>query len=121
MSRPLPRAAAAAALLLALQAGCYHYRVEEPAPDPSTVARSRTFHALAWGLIVKPEVARAAECENGSALDNVHVSTNLGYALVTTLTLGFWAPLRMEWQCSKPREGTGVIRLDSPRTREHRP
>lgn len=121
MPRRIARAAAAATLLVALQAGCYHYTVEKPASDPATVTRSRTFHAIAWGLVVKPEVARAAECRDGTALDNVHVSTNVGYAILTTVTLGFWAPLRMEWQCTKPQEGTGVIRQGSPPTTEHQP
>lgn len=113
MRRSLARATVVASLSIGLQAACYHYGVEKPASDPATVARSRTFHAIAWGLVVKPEVARAAECQSGTALDNVHVTTNVGYALLTTVTLGFWAPLKMEWQCTKPTEATGVIRSDS--------
>ncbi|HET9983222.1 MAG TPA: hypothetical protein VFQ38_06535 [Longimicrobiales bacterium] len=121
MPRFPTRAAAMVALLVPFLAGCYHYRVEKPASDPGTVPRSRTFHSVAWGLVVKPEVMRAAECEQGTALDNVHVSTNAGYAILTTLTLGFWAPIRMEWQCTKPAAATGIIRPpDSPAPEEPR-
>ena len=109
---PLPRRrarAAALALAWSLAAGCYHYHVVAPESDPATEPQRRTVHAIAWGLVAKPPVTRAADCAPSNALDGVHVKHNLGYTLITVLTLGFWAPMEVEWRCAKePGEG-GVI------------
>ncbi|WP_431209434.1 hypothetical protein ACQ86N_25080 [Puia sp. P3] len=44
---------------------------------------------------------------NGVAL--VQVKTNLGYSLITVLTLGIWCPMQLEWKCSKPCQVTGHL------------
>ena len=105
----LRRTASAASLLLLLSAGCYHYRVAAPAFDPATEPQRAVVHSLAWGLVNKPVTTLARNCANSNALDQVRVSSNLGYTLVTVLTLGFWAPVEVEWQCAKRREEPGDI------------
>jgi hypothetical protein len=97
----------------ALLAGCYHYHVVAPAFDPATEPQHRTVHAIAWGLVNHPALTRAADCQS-NALDEVHVRNNLGYTLLTVVTLGFWAPMEVEWRCSKPQGEGGVIHLPQP-------
>ena len=44
---------------------------------------------------------------NGVA--EVTMTTNLGYALITVLTLGIWSPIKVQWKCSKPCQPTGTL------------
>jgi hypothetical protein len=121
MQTPVPRKnrrVVAAALFLALNAGCYHYRVRVPDPTPATEPQRKTVHSLAWGLLNKPQEVNAITCEPSNALDEVRVSTNFGYTVLTALTLGFWSPLRVEWRCAKRPEEEGVIGLQLPQPQE---
>lgn len=96
-------------LLLVPSTGCYHYHVMSPAFDPATEPQHKTVHSLAWGLANTPGDVFATNCEPSNALDQVSVSSNLGYSLLTAVSLGFWAPLRVEWRCAKPSQEEGVI------------
>lgn len=121
MQTPVPRKirrGVAAALFLALNAGCYHYRVRVPDPTPATEPQHKTVHSLAWGLLSKPQDVNAITCAPSNALDEVRVTTNFGYTLLTALTLGFWSPLRVEWRCAKQPEEEGVIGLQLPQSQE---
>lgn len=114
---PLPgkeRRVVAAALFLVLSAGCYHYRVTVPDPTPATEPQRKTVHSLAWGLLNKPRNVSAITCEPSNALDEVRVSTHFGFILLTSLTLGFWSPLQVEWRCAKLQEEEGFIGLQTP-------
>ena len=89
-------------LPLLLCQGCYHFRIVTD-ENPGTEYRKKTIHNIAWGLLVTDAVAENCVGDNrGNGLDEVRVSTNLGYSLVTIITLGFWAPLEVEWRCIKP-------------------
>ncbi|HSP78724.1 MAG TPA: hypothetical protein VLQ93_09360, partial [Myxococcaceae bacterium] len=83
-------------------------------PNPATEPQQKTVHTLAWGLLTRPQTVSAVTCAPSNALDQVHVSSNLGYSLLTVLTLGFWAPLRVEWQCARRHEEEGFIGLQAP-------
>ncbi|MBN1209751.1 MAG: hypothetical protein JXB05_33185 [Myxococcaceae bacterium] len=109
---------AAASLFLVLNAGCYHYRVTVPEPTPATEPQRKTVHSLAWGLVNNPQSVSAFTCEPSNALDEVRVSSHFGYTLITTLTLGFWAPLQVEWRCAKQHEEEGIIGLQAPAPQE---
>jgi len=85
-------------LALWLCPGCYHFRVTAPDPTPATEYRHETVHALFWGLIQQD--TPATNCVS-NALDEVKVTTNLGYALVTVATLGIWTPMQVAWRCAK--------------------
>jgi hypothetical protein len=91
---------AGAVLVAALLSGCYHFRVEVPDPDPATQPIRRTEHAFWWGL-AQPRI-RATDCL-ANALDQVQVTSNLGYSLIAVATLGVWVPLEVEWWCAKPQ------------------
>jgi len=116
------------ALRITLLAGCvasgacYRYHLLAPEPDPVVTACRRTVHALAWGLITRDtrttfcETATvpdsiATACEQSNAIDQVRVSSNFGYTLLTIVTLGFWSPMQLEWHCAKPVEEDGTINL----------
>ncbi len=112
------------ALLLIALGGCYQYHLLAPEPDPVVTSCRRTVHALAWGLIthdtrtthcegaVPDSVASA--CRQSNAIDQVQVSSNFGFTLLTIVTLGFWSPVQVRWHCAKPVEPPGEIGLAAP-------
>jgi len=81
--------------------GCYRYRVMAPDFDPATEYESQTMHSLFWGL-AQTKALRPPNCAAGNGLDEVRVTTNFGYALITVATLGIWCPMKVEWRCAKP-------------------
>ena len=95
-------------LIIGLQ-GCYHFRVTTPNPDPATDYEHRTMHSYFWGLV--QETQPADDCLSNS-LDEVEVSTNLGYSLISVVTLGIWVPMDVRWRCGKesftPDDGDGI-------------
>jgi len=82
--------------LMALQS-CYHYNVRVPEPDPGTVPKTKTVHALLWGLVQPNTVAD--NCEESNTLNHVRATTNVGFALLTIITLGIYVPMQLEWTC----------------------
>lgn len=111
-------------ILQLLTGGCYRYHLLAPEPDPVVTACRRTVHTLAWGLITRdtrttycegavPDSVASA-CRQSNAIDQVRVSSNFGFALITVVTLGFWAPMQLEWHCAKPVEGPGEIGAAPP-------
>src|ERR1700760_2114767 len=66
----------------------------------------QTIHTLAWGLLAKNAVSN---CSDSRSMDEVHVSSNLGYHFLTIATLGFWSPTTVQWRCSRVREQSIVI------------
>lgn len=102
MRRPAHRSLLTVAVLIVLT-GCYATRVTVPEPDPATDFRHETVHSLFWGLI--QDDVEATDCVS-NAIDELRVRTNLGYSLLSILTLGFWIPMDVEWRCA--REATTV-------------
>jgi hypothetical protein len=84
--------------------GCYHVRVIVPQPDPGTEYKKKTIQNLAWGALPKKKDVPSSNCLNSTGLDEVRVSSNLGYSFLTVGTLGFWSPAQIEWRCSKPHD-----------------
>lgn len=93
-------------LLLSMQS-CYHYRVTTSRFDPATDYQKRTAHSFFWGLVQQNVVATNCDTLNLKSLDEVRVTSNFGYSLLTVATLGIWSPVQIEWKCPKPcpREG----------------
>jgi hypothetical protein len=88
---------------------CYRNTVEVPRRDPVTEWRGKTVHSLFWGL-VKSRDPVAENCAPSNALDSVRNNSNLGYSLLTVITLGIWSPTRLEWRCARlPDAGNGVM------------
>ncbi len=87
--------------------GCYHYHVHAPNFDPATEYRKKTAHALFWGLAQKNVLTENCAVTHG--MDEVKVSTNLGFAIITVASLGIWCPMTVEWKCAKPCQDEGDL------------
>lgn len=98
----------AAVLCLTLSSACAHYRVQAPghAGAPATEPEGELVWALAWGIF--QEVPRVDNCQ-GQALAEVTQSTNLGFALISVVTLGIAMPQRVEWRCAKAQPAPGEL------------
>jgi hypothetical protein len=95
-------------LLIIFFQSCYNYHVTTSHFDPSTNYQKKNVSAFFWGLVQKNVIAGNCDSLKVNSLDEVHVKTNFGYALITVVTLGIWCPMTIEWKCAKPcpREGT---------------
>ena len=104
----MSKRAAAALLCLGLSSACAHYRVQAPgaAGASATEARSETLWSLGWGLV--QERPRVDNCQD-QALAEVTQSTNLGFALISVLTLGLAMPQQVEWRCAKAQPTPGDL------------
>jgi hypothetical protein len=85
--------------------GCYHYRVSAPqVSDLSAVPVTETKWSLAWGLVQEEASDTSCACMN-NGLKEITSSTNLGYALLSVVTLGIVVPMDVEYVCGKPPAG----------------
>jgi hypothetical protein len=93
-------------LLFTLQS-CYHYRIATSRFDPSTSYQKKTAHSFFWGLVQNNVIATDCDALNLKSLDEVRITSNFGYSVITVATLGIWSPVQLEWKCPKPcpREG----------------
>ena len=99
-----------AALLVGSAGGCYRYRVVasgEAGANPTTFPRSETLHSFFWGLL--QDSSLTGVCAADESLSSVRATTNLGFALITVLTVGIYAPARVEYQCASHAPEPGVI------------
>lgn len=94
-------------LTLIIGPGCYHFYIEDSSnPDPATETRTTTVNSYLWGLIQEDFVCH--NCDTlGLHLQEVRITTNFGYAMLTIATLGIWCPLQVEWRCAKPPKRIG--------------
>jgi hypothetical protein len=81
-------------------AGCYHSRVAPIRSLPADDGHSVTEHALVWGLYQAR--AEQPDCQ-GNGVAEVTATSNLGYSLISVVTLGFWMPSELEWKCAKDK------------------
>ncbi len=106
-------------LAVALSGGCYHYRVGargDAGANPSTYAKTETLHSFLWGLLQDHSLDAVCAAEDES-LSSVRTTTNLGFALVTVITLGIYAPARVEYRCANQVPETGIIGADASQER----
>jgi hypothetical protein len=99
----------ASVLVLSLGQGCYHYRISTSKFDPSTNYQRRHTDSFFWGLVQKDLKATNCDSLNLKSLDEVRVTTNFGYSLITVATLGIWCPMTIEWKCPKPCPQEGEL------------
>lgn len=102
-----------------LNTGCSTYHIyqiggpegRELGNQPGTEWKGKTLHSLAWGGIRQD--LPVANCRLGSGqrlgIEEVKVETNLGYALISVATLGFWVPIEVSWRCAKPPVITDLL------------
>ncbi|MGA0557418.1 Bor/Iss family lipoprotein [Larkinella sp. VNQ87] len=63
--------------------------------------------AFLWGIVQPKDVP--AQCES-KAICKVSTKTNLGYILISAVTLGIVVPQRLIWECCPPVEREEIIR-----------
>ena len=97
--------AAALAPLLLLGA-CYHARVsasERPVGrDPDSLDRSETLWSVAWGLSQQNLDTSGRSACGPDPIQSVTAHTNLGFDLLTVVTLGFVSAVTVTVRCAKP-------------------
>jgi hypothetical protein len=104
--------------LAVLANGCvyHHHLLTHGGNANQTTPFPKTINSGFWGTSPKPIVPPAGtppekSCNNAidrNGMFNVHISSNLGYAAITVVTLGLWSPVHVEWTCAKDPEGPGV-------------
>ena len=109
--------------LCAMLTGCYHYRVSAPQVADLSDPVSETKWSLAWGLVQEDASDSSCACKN-NGIKEVTASTNLGYTLLSVVTLGIVVPVDVQYVCGKPPVGApfpdpprgcpGVVKLDVP-------
>ena len=97
------RISALIVLILFIQ-GCYGYRIVVPESTPVADSGKKTVHSLFWGLLNDPQQIVAEECVSNS-IHEVKVSTNIGYIILSAVTIGIWMPLDVEWKCGPQQSG----------------
>jgi hypothetical protein len=91
---------------------CYHYEISTHAQSVTkTVAGKQTAHSFFWGLWQKPQFIHTPDCDTlgSNGVAKVIVKTNLGYSLITVITLGIYCPMQIEWYCGDPCTQTEII------------
>ncbi|KAA2239339.1 hypothetical protein F0L74_24350 [Chitinophaga agrisoli] len=90
--------------------GCYSYRIATNAQEGAEKAKV-TAHNWFWGLAQSPKQLTTPDCDTLGSLgmSEVRVKTNLGYALLTVVTLGIYCPVQLEYKCSKPCPKNGIF------------
>lgn len=101
-----------ACLALLLASGCYHFHAyqvggpdgREQGNQPATEWQGATLHGLFWGLFRHDLAIDNSHLGDGTrmGIEEVRVDTNLGYVLLSALTLGIWVPLEVSWRCARP-------------------
>ncbi len=96
-------------LILLLNTGCYRYEVLRSDEPISTNLQTRRVYSFFWGAAKSKSTYKVGNCAEGNGLQRVIIRTNFGGTLVTFLTLGIVAPMKVQWECSKdssnsPRE-----------------
>ena len=74
-----------------------------PAASPATSFETKTVWVLFWGW--EQQNILPMDCRSGGFAE-VRISTNLGYELISVLTLGFAQPITVEWACAKQPQPT---------------
>ena len=97
------------ACFLILLQSCYSYHISTSHFDPSTHYNKKTVSSFFWGLVQQNVVASNCDSLKVTSIDELHVKTNLGYAVITVITLGIWCPMTVEWKCAKPCSREGEI------------
>lgn len=113
------RRAATLAVMLSVSS-CYHFHAyqiggpdgREQGNQPATEWQGRTLHGLFWGLLRHDLPLDNCRFDDGTRLgiEEVRVGTNLGYVLLSALSLGIWVPVDVSWRCAKPPVAGGTLK-----------
>ncbi|HEX2730926.1 MAG TPA: hypothetical protein VHM70_04950 [Polyangiaceae bacterium] len=111
----LPNSKGGLALVaLALCSGCYHYQVNAVHQPTGIEADRRGESAVLWSWFwgtLQENFDTTKSCL-GLPMKSVTTHSNLGYSLITVLSLGIAAPIKVTWVCAK--EPGPVVDGDNP-------
>ena len=107
-------------LLVAVLAssGCaYHVyqvggtRQREQGNQPSTEWKKKRLNSFFWGGVRQDLAVDDCQSADGTrfGIEEVKVETGFTYVLASSLTLGFWIPLKVGYRCAKPPVTTGRL------------
>ncbi len=91
-------------VVLMMLSSCYTYRLQTHAQAGSEITTINA-NSYFWGLLQKPKggiTTPLCDSLDVNGVSVVRVRTNLGYALITIVTLGIWCPMKIDYRCSKP-------------------
>jgi hypothetical protein len=83
-------------LSISLQS-CYHYRILSTVSDPATEYQKKVLWSYCWGLVDSPQQYVVPNCDR-NAIDEVRITTTLGYSLISIATIGIVCPVNIEWK-----------------------
>lgn len=93
--------------LLLLASGCMNTRLVGYYSSGQIQPREATRITLVWGLLQAQDIP--AECESKS-ICKVTNQTNLGYVLVSALTIGLVVPQKLIWECCPSNEPEELLK-----------
>jgi len=82
-----------------------------PQNMPGTEWESRTLHSFGWGIWRQDLPISNCRLANGQRLgiEEIRLGRSLPQTLVTLVTLGLVAPIRVSWRCCRPPSQSGVL------------
>jgi hypothetical protein len=83
----------------------------QPQNMPGTEWKSRNLNSFIWGLIRQDLPITNCRLANGQrvGIEEIRVGRSKLQVLVTFLTLGLWAPVRISWRCCRPTSQSGTL------------
>jgi hypothetical protein len=83
----------------------------QPQNMPGTEWESKTLKSFAWGLWREDLPVTNCRLANGQRLgiEQVRIERSLAQMLITLVTLGLVAPIRVSWRCCRPRSQSGTL------------
>jgi hypothetical protein len=87
--------------LLMLTSGCMSTRLVASYDDVDIQPHKESRIVYLWGLVQPKDIQ--AECESG-AVSKVVAHTNIGYILVSAITIGIVVPQKIIWYCAPSDE-----------------
>jgi hypothetical protein len=94
-------------LFTSLASSCMTTRLAAQYDSDNVVSHKMTSWNFLWGLVQPADIA--ANCESKS-ICKVTSQTNLGYILVSALSLGIAVPQRVTWDCCPSVEKEEILR-----------
>lgn len=83
----------------------------QPQNMPGTEWETRTLNSFLWGLVRQDLPVTNCRLGNGQRLgiEEVRIGRSLPQMLITLLTLGLAAPVRVSWRCCRPPSQSGTL------------
>lgn len=90
-----------------LATGCMTTRLAANYDSDNVISHQKTSWNFLWGLVQPADIA--ADCES-KTICKVTSQTNLGFILVSALSLGIAVPQQITWDCCPSVEREEILR-----------